>query len=880
VVSGATFFDPLGRPYRQYNPTRGTTALGTFDPNSPLPDTRYTDTMFDLWDLPNTVTEPGNRVTTIAYEYGKIDNAGPTLYQTTETAPNGRKTVTFTDFRDVVRASVDAPVGAVSQRTLYQSDGMGQLLKVTDPTGFVTTHTYDRMGRRTSTNTPDGGLVTFGYDADGQLISKATPNLRAKSQQIGYEYALHRLTRIDYPGAADDVTYTYGGMGAADNGAGQVVRSEDGSRIQANVYDPAGNIVRQATTMKLHNWTPTGDQSKFTWTTQWQHDGLGRLKSMVYPDSERLTYGYDAGGLVNFISGDEDGYKTVVVGTDPLGQPIYGQVPWTWHYEYLRDRQYDEFLRRRYDVDGNGVTTALTFDPNTQWLSHQVSVSPNRNLGGQPSAFQEIQDLSYTYDSVGNPLTYRNDIPGPTPSLFSGPAKESYTYDAYERIVAAKGDWQQSTGKLRQYDLKLTYDTRGNVTSKTQKDWIVDGKKELIQTDTTYAFTRTYSQPAPHQPTADTNGRYTYDSNGNLTGILDAKGKFIRAITWDAADRMRSVSDGPSTTDYTYDDSGQRAIERGPAGETATINPWATVRNANEIFKHIWAGNDRIGTQRDDGGVQEVKQYFLHKDLQGSTNIVTDITGNTFQHHEYFATGEVWVDEKSTVFRTPYQFGGGYVDEVRKITNFGARWYDQNRELFYSPDPVLVDDPMAIVGTPALRSAYAFAGSNPITYIDPSGRQFTEAQREFKAKLAQNPALREATVDMLKTRLPKSLVRLGLNTESADLHQKRFNTIDDIAKPFVEINISTGEVNVSPGLFIQFTLRKGATSNAAAQATPSNQPAPPTKTVTFAAGTKPGAPSTNTAGPSANSSNGASATAPQAKPQVWKSARPQVNGSI
>ncbi|HEU5089505.1 MAG TPA: RHS repeat-associated core domain-containing protein, partial [Roseiflexaceae bacterium] len=228
-------------------------------------------------------------------------------------------------------------------------------------------------------------------------------------------------------------------------------------------------------------------------------------------------------------------------------------------------------------------------------------------------------------------------------------------------------------------------------------------------------------------------------------------------------------------------------------------------------------------TQRDDGGTQEVKQYFLHKDLQGSTNIVTDITGNTFQHHEYFATGEVWVDEKSTVFRTPYQFGGGYVDEVREITNFGARWYDASREMFYSPDPVLVDDPMAIVGTPALRTAYAFAGSNPLAYIDPSGRQFTDAQREFRAKLAQDPALRAATEPFIKTRLPKALVRLGLDIESAELHQKRFETIDDIAKPFVEINISSGEVKLSPGLFKQFTVREGSAKNAAAQS-PASSP--------------------------------------------------------
>ena len=118
---------------------------------------------------------------------------------TTETAPNGRATVTYTDMRDVVRAVKDVPVGAPAQQTLYDSDGMGQLLRVTDPTGFVTTHTYDEMGRRTSTNTPDGGLVTFGYDADGQQISKVTPNLRASNQQISYQYQLHRLTRDRLP---------------------------------------------------------------------------------------------------------------------------------------------------------------------------------------------------------------------------------------------------------------------------------------------------------------------------------------------------------------------------------------------------------------------------------------------------------------------------------------------------------------------------------------------------------------------------------------------------------------------------------------------------------------------------------------------------------
>ena len=83
------------------------------------------------------------------------------------------------------------------------------------------------------------------------------------------------------------------------------------------------------------------------------------------------------------------------------------------------------FLHRRYDVDGNGVTTELTFDPNTQWLARQQTISPNRDVKNQGAAYKEIQDLSYTYDSVGNPQTYRNDVPPPVTNLFSGPTSET-----------------------------------------------------------------------------------------------------------------------------------------------------------------------------------------------------------------------------------------------------------------------------------------------------------------------------------------------------------------------------------------------------------------------------------------------------------------------
>jgi RHS repeat-associated protein len=803
IVSGATNFDALGRPVEQFYPTVDTQAQTDYE--TVVPAGPLTTTAYDLYDRPTNIVEPGSRITTIAYEYGKRDGAGPQLYRTTMTDPRLRQELTFTDVRGMVLAIDDQPAGLAPLRTRFDYDGMGQLLRVVDTAGNETTHTYDMLGRRTATVTPDAGLVEYGFDDEGKLVSKVTPNLRATGDEIAYSYELGRLVAIDYPAGTPDVSYTYGAMGAPNNGAGRVVRSEDGSRIVEREFSPTGAVVLETAEMKLHAWhNPGADPALFRWTTEWSYDGLGRIETMVYPDGERLEYDYDSGGLLRSIAGEEDGFQLQQTGVDQDGNPIFTQVPHTWSYEYLRDQQYDEFLRLRYREAGNGATSEYTYDPDTQWLTRQQTLSPNRNVADP--AYYEIQDLNYTYDSVGNPLTYANNLPGPVASLFGGATTQNYTYDSYDRIVSATGEWEQATGKLRHYSFAVEYDEHGNVISKDQTDDIFNGRRDLEQKETTYSFDREYDAPSPHQATAVGQDTFHYDANGNLTGIKDHRDKFIRRIEWDASDRMRVVTDGPSTTTYQYDDTGQRTIERGPAGETAFINPWVTVRNRNEIFKHVWAGDDRIATQRDDGGSEELKRYFLHKDLQGSTNMVTDYRGDTFQHHEYFPTGQVWVDESSTVFRTPYQFGGGYIDEVREIVNFGPRWYDPNREMFYSPDPILVDDPLAVIDDPELRSAYSYAGSSPLTYVDPTGLERTRAQ-----ELRRGPAERFALA-VIGDDKPKRAARVA---KSIEAHMPRF-LVEALgptaflvkwfdAKPLLEIDLTGDKVKYQFSSGTKFT---------------------------------------------------------------------------
>ncbi|MEE8489591.1 MAG: RHS repeat-associated core domain-containing protein, partial [Acidimicrobiia bacterium] len=181
---------------------------------------------------------------------------------------------------------------------------------------------------------------------------------------------------------------------------------------------------------------------------------------------------------------------------------------------------------------------------------------------------------------------------------------------------------------------------------------------------------------------------------------------------------------------------GRLAIERGPGGETSFVNRWYTVRNGTVSRKHIFAGDQRIATKRVmPDGVFEQMQYFMHQNLQGSTNLVTDDAGELFQRIDYFPSGEIWIHEHGTVFRTPYLFADSYFDEFRELVSLGERWYDPREAFLYSPDPVLSDDPDDVIADPAMLPAYTYAQSNPFSLIDPTGRDGELARARLTGNL-------------------------------------------------------------------------------------------------------------------------------------------------
>lgn len=705
VVSGATEYDALGRAVRRWYPTSEPLGqIGEYNDNTP--SVSPTTTTYNLLDLPLVVTHPNGTTTSTAYGYGTRPDLlnGGTLFRTTQTDELGTRHDTWTDVRDNTLADESLPATSDAVLTRYAYDPLGELVRTTDGAGNVATIGYDLLGRTTSSRTPDAGLVTYGYDPASNLVAKVTPNLRANGAQIAYNYDIDRLVSVDYAGGTPDVTYTYGAAGASDNGAGRVIRVRDAARDQSLSYGKDGEVTRERTTMLLHNLNDDTAQ-RLTFTTSFAMDSFNRYRTVTYPDGEVLTYGYDSGGLVSSATGEKGGIS----------------------YPYVRRQEYDEFLAKRYQLDGNGVGTETSYDPRTRRVSRIQSISPTR----------EIQDLNYTYDAVGNVTKTDNQLPDPAPEPMGGPSTQTFGYDKYYRLTSAAGSYSFAPNKVRKYTYDVAYSPLGDLLSKDQTDTIYQPSTSPVkQHSTTYTLKSGSIEytAAPHQITQVGRRTYTWDLDGNFTGWTDDKSGQRRTVTWDAADRQTSVADQGSTTRYAYDDQGRLAIQRGPLGETAFVNQWYTVDNGTVAWKQIWVGTDRVATQRVyDDGTPEDKRYFLQKDLQGDTNLVTDPNGAIYEHFEYFPGGEIWVQEHSDTHHTPYTVAGGYYDETRALLDFGQRWYEPREQFFYQPDPVLTDAPTRAVDDANLLSAYTYAEDNPVRLVDRDGRAPEDVQAAFRA---------------------------------------------------------------------------------------------------------------------------------------------------
>ncbi len=131
-----------------------------------------------------------------------------------------------------------------------------------------------------------------------------------------------------------------------------------------------------------------------------------------------------------------------------------------------------------------------------------------------------------------------------------------------------------------------------------------------------------------------------------------------------------------------------------------------------------WQG----GTESTDKtATYEEKQYYFHPDHLGSTNYLTDVTGEAYQHVAYLPWGEVFVEERNTQSsRNTFLYTGKELDEMTGLYYYEQRYMNPKFSIFLGVDQLTDKYPHI--------SGFAYVANNPMILVDPDGRDLKVVQ--------------------------------------------------------------------------------------------------------------------------------------------------------
>jgi RHS repeat-associated protein len=564
---------------------------------------------------------------------------------TTATIAYGPGLLTLTDergnvnrkFRDAYGqlTQVEEVNGTETYATTYAYDAAGALGRITNHLGHVTTMTYDALGRKVAMQDPNMGSWSYSYDLSGNMVSQTD----AKNQTPTFTYDLQgRILTKRYPSGAE-IRWAYDDP-AVLYSKGRLTTMTDPETVTSFSYDPLGRVIQ---TSRLLDGT--------TYTMAQSYDALGRVTGRTFPDGETVTYTFNEAGWLSSVPG----YMTSIT---------YNARGQTTQIQYA-----------------NGTTST--------WTYHAQNFRVTNHSASGPGAVG-LQNLSYTYDPVGN-------ITQVTDALYTG--SRTFTYDALNRLTSASGPFGPNFTTVSQ---SYRYDAIGNILEKAGV---------------------LYSYTDPLHPTAVTDrsdGKsYSYDANGNMvTGAG-------RVMTWDADNRLAAVTiQGGNSATFAYDYTGQRVRKTTSVGVTRF--PFANYEIGADgvVIKRLG-----FAAKKSTGQV-----LFYHNDHLGGVNVISDATGARVQLIEYDPWGTVSREEG--VAEPTVRFTGQRLDPETGLMYYVGRYYDQALARFISPDPFVPArfDPQSL-------NRYGYVLNNPANIVDPSGYFFDKILKSIRKWAKKNKTL-------------------------------------------------------------------------------------------------------------------------------------------
>ena len=337
---------------------------------------------------------------------------------------------------------------------------------------------------------------------------------------------------------------------------------------------------------------------------------------------------------------------------------------------------------------------------------------------------------------------------------FSPQRTYRYGYDSLSRLTRAR--YSDSEGGAGRYDTRYGYDLGGNLTSLVRR-----GALSLSSAGTPSAYgaidsltleyagnrLRSVSDAAagPHYQGAfhfvdgaDEDEEYRYDLNGNTVTDLN---RGILSGRFDSNNRPARLdfADGSSTC-WLYDDAGTklRTLHRvasvpvavpgsqGPALTGTVTDYCAGFVYEDSLLTRINLDGAYLSYTGADGPRLSTPEYhFYLRDHLGNNRVDVAADGRICQVTDYYPYGLPMASSRNAAAQR-WLFGGKELDRISGLDlyDFEARAYDPALARFTSHDPLQEKK--------SFISPYLYCRSNPVMFVDPTGLDEWEIDKNGK----------------------------------------------------------------------------------------------------------------------------------------------------